>query len=95
MWLLKNPKPLTAEAHEFFLLSRCYRGTEAWQTFADMDNVHTDGLILIYMKLPLQFSGLEKSASKVCAKAIYVKGPLQEWKSDCQSLRADEDYKYS
>lgn len=78
MWLLKNPKPLTAEAHEFFLLSRCYRGTEAWQTFADMDNVHTDGLILIYMKLPLQFSGLEKSASKVCAKAIYVKGPYQE-----------------
>lgn len=28
-------------------------GTEALQTFADMDNVHSDGLILIYMKLSL------------------------------------------
>lgn len=75
MWLLKNPKPLTAEAHEFFLLSRCYRGTEAWQTFADMDNVHTDGLILIYIEQPLQFPGLEKRVSKVGVKATYVKGP--------------------
>lgn len=48
------------------------------QTFADMDNVHPDGLILIYMKLPLQFSGLEKSASEMLVKAIYVKGPEQE-----------------
>lgn len=75
MWLLKNPKPSAAEAHGFFLLSRCYRGAEAWQPCADVDNVHTDGLILIYMKLPLQFSACKKSASKVCAKAVYVKGP--------------------
>lgn len=75
MWLLKNPKPLTAEAHEFFLLSRCYRGTGAWQTFADMESVRTDGLILIYTELPLQFSALEKRVSKVCGKATYVKGP--------------------
>lgn len=78
MWLLKYPRPLTAEAHEFFLLGRCQRGTEAWQTFAAVDNVHADGLILIYMELPLQFLGLEKSASKVDAKGISAKGPQQE-----------------
>lgn len=67
MWLLKNPKPLTAEAHGFFPPSRCYGGTKALQTFADMDNVHPDGLILINM-----------NSSTMCVKAIHVKGLEQK-----------------